>query len=454
MNRKVAVIGAGISGLSAAWLLNRSPHITVTLYEKNSRLGGHSNTVDAVHPLDPKGAAPIPVDTGFIVYNTRTYPNLTALFDHLGVETVAGDMSFAVSLNWGGFEYAGSDLNGLFGQRRNLLRPRFWHMLADILRFYRRTRALDGDDPALADITLDACLREGRYSPLFVEGHLLPMAGAIWSTGMADIREFPLAAFVRFFNNHGLLDLSGRPVWRTVRGGSREYVARLAAPLREGIRHRAVRTVTRHAHGVQVTDAAGEAQDFDALVIATHGDEARALLGDADGREAAALAPWRYAGNRAVLHCDPGVMPLRRRVWSAWNVVSDDAQPSATGPPGVTYWMNRLQNLDPARPLFVSLNPLRPIRPADLIGEYDYTHPVFDHAALQAQKALWSLQGHRRTWYCGAHLGYGFHEDGLQSGLAVAEALGGVRRPWQVAGENDRMPGPPPPAFAMTPSAS
>ncbi|MBP1879211.1 NAD/FAD-binding protein [Agrobacterium rubi] len=430
--RRIAVIGSGISGLSAAWMLDKSAD--VTLFEADSRLGGHANTVFT----DVASKGPIAVDTGFIVYNELNYPNLVALFKHLGVETDASDMSFAASLRGGRLEYSGSGIDGLFGQRSNILRPRFWHMVRDVLRFYKKAPQLL-NDPSLQTISLGEYLDANGYSLSFVDDHLLPMGAAIWSTTAADMRAYPLQAFIRFFVNHGLVQLSDRPQWRTVKGGSREYIARIMAQFKGAVvLNSQIAGVQRTENGVNLLDRSGQASFFDDVVIATHADQALSLLADADGQERSLLGAFEYTRNAAILHSDETLMPKRRNVWSAWNYLSE---PDATGTEQlcVTYWMNRLQNIDEATPLFVTLNPSRPVNPAKLIRTFDYTHPLFDTKALDAQKQLWSLQGRRNTWFCGAHFGSGFHEDGLQSGLAVAEALGGVKRPWTVAEESGRI---------------
>lgn len=432
---RVAVIGGGIAGMSAAWLL--SGRHDVTVFEREGQLGGHSNTVEVSGPTGP-----VAVDTGFIVYNEVNYPNLTALFRHLGVATQASDMSFAASLDDGRFEYAGSDLDGLFGQRRNLVRPRFWRMLRDLLRFYREAPATL-DDPGSVALTLGAYLDREGYGEPFIRDHLLPMAAAVWSTPALRMRDYPLAAFVRFCDTHGLLRLTERPQWRTVTGGSRRYVEELTAAYRDNVRGAtpAVRLV-REAGGVVVVDPSGARQAFDHAVVAAHADDALALLDDPTVAERRLLGAFRYQPNETVLHSDAALMPRRRRVWSSWNYLarSDDNGQDAVG---VTYWMNRLQNLDPALPLFVSLNPAVEPAPATVHARMTYTHPMSDAASAAAQKDLWSLQGDRRTWFCGSYFGAGFHEDALQSGLAVAEVLGGVRRPWRVEDESGRIHLPP-----------
>ncbi len=429
--RSVAVVGSGISGLSATWLLSRS--MRVTLYESESRLGGHSNTVEL-----STANGPIPVDTGFIVYNERNYPNLVALFNELGVETAASEMSFSASLDGGELEYSGSGLNGFMAQRGNVVRPRFWRMMRDIMRFYRQAPDVL-QCTELHGLTLGDYLDRNDYAPAFIEGHLLPMGAAIWSTTARDMRAYPLLAFIRFFASHGLLNLVDRPKWRTVQGGSREYVQRLSREFADAIRlNTPVARITREGGRVLITDASGHTDSFTDVLIATHADQALRILGDADAQETSILGAFRYTDNLAVLHSDEKLMPRRRRVWSSWNYIgesrSDDAQPLC-----VTYWMNRLQNLDHRHPLFVTLNPTRQIDPAKRIDSFQYTHPLFDQPALAAQKQLWRLQGQRNTWFCGAYFGFGFHEDGLQAALAAAEDLTEVRRPWNVRDESGRI---------------
>jgi predicted NAD/FAD-binding protein len=420
----VAVIGTGIAGLSAAWLLSKTHNVSV--YEQDGRVGGHSNTV-----FVPGRSGPIAVDTGFIVYNELNYPNLTALFAHLGVETQESEMSFAASLEGGTLEYSGSNLVGLFGQRRNLVRPRFWRMLRDILRFYREApRLLDGETA----VTLGEYLERERYSRAFVDDHLLPMAAAIWSTDVASMRDHPARAFVRFCLNHGLMKIVGRPQWRTVTGSSQAYVRRLSAAFADRIMVNAkVSAITRGPAGVMVHDANGTTTRFDHVVIAAHADQALAMLADPTGDEQRLLGAFRYSKNTAVLHQDERLMPKRKGVWASWNYLGGNPGDGAAAERGqvcVTYWMNRLQSLDADVPLFVTLNPTVPPAARRVLKTFEYHHPMYDAAALEAQGDLPLLQGQRNTWYCGSYFGAGFHEDALSSGLAVAEALGGVARPW------------------------
>jgi hypothetical protein len=347
-------------------------------------------------------------------------------------------MGFAVSLDGGRVEYGGDNLGALFSQWRNLVSPRFWSMLLDLLRFYRE--APSQADSLEADLTtLGAFLDRQGYGAAFQEDHILPQAAAIWSTSARDIRDYPAAAFIRFCENHGLLKITGRPVWRTVDGGSRTYVARLTAAYADRVRlATAVRSVRRTSGAVAIRDAKGGVETFDQVVIATHADDGLELLEAALPAERAALGCFGYSRNLAVLHSDERLMPRRRGLWAAWNYLGDTTL-GGVRQLCVSYWMNRLQSLPADTPLFVTLNPLHPPDPGKVIRSEIYEHPRFDAAAIRAQKTLWSLQGHGGVWWCGAYFGSGFHEDGLQSGLAVAEAIGGVRRPWSVAGESSRI---------------
>ncbi|MBY0566121.1 MAG: NAD(P)/FAD-dependent oxidoreductase [Hyphomonadaceae bacterium] len=424
----IAVIGSGIAGMSAAWLLSQRHDVTV--FEKNGRLGGHSNTVNVDIDLGPT-----PVDTGFIVFNDATYPNLIALFQHLGVATKASDMSFGVSLNGGRTEYSSVGASAFLCGGRNLLSPRFWSMTYDLLRFYKNAplELLATRDTL---ISLGDYLNQSGYGDAFQRDHLLPQAAAIWSASMGDIHQYPACAFVRFFENHGLLKLKGRPKWRTVTGGSQAYVEKLTAPYADRVRLNAgAVSVRREAGGAWVRDASGATERFDHIVIATHGDEALAMLDDASSEEQRLLGAFRYAKNRAVLHSDPTLMPRREGLWASWNYVGDNPDGGCV----VSYWMNKLQGIQSKQQLFLTLNPRTMPRPETIHYETNYDHPLFDAAAIRAQQQIWSLQGARNTWFCGAHFGAGFHEDGLQSGLAAAEQLGGVRRPWTVEDESGRI---------------
>jgi uncharacterized protein len=438
---RIAVVGGGITGLAAAWLLS-SRH-EVVLFEEQTRLGGHSNTVDVATP----GGDSVPIDTGFIVYNEPSYPNLTALFDHLGVATAASTMSFAVSLDAGGYEYSGTGLRGLFGQLSNIASPSHWRMTADILRFHREAQALAITEVAV-EKTLGAWLTDRAFSQIFINRHILPMAAAIWSAPAAAILEFPVVSFARFFANHGLLTARNQPVWRTVVGGSRCYVDIIRAAFRGEVRTgdgvvAILRDRTQARSGVQLTTRSGAIERFDRVAVCCHADDALAMLADPTAAETAALGRFAYVDNTAVLHTDARWMPRRRRVWSSWNYMSHDRVTPVT----VTYWMNSLQPLNAVQNYFVTLNPVTAIDPAHHIRSFAYRHPMFDQRALRAQAAIWELQGRKATWFGGSYCGYGFHEDGLQAGLAIAEDMtrdnGPVRRPWTVADESGRLTLPP-----------
>ncbi len=436
LRAKIAVIGSGISGLSAAWLLSQRHEIT--LFEKDWRAGGHSRTVE----VDLPGMGSVPVDTGFIVFNEATYPNLTALFAHLGVATKKSDMSFAVSLDGGAFEYSGAaGLTGLFAQRRNMLSPRFWSMLRDLIRFYREAPAHAGK---LGLATLGEFLASGKYGPAFRDDHLLPMAAAIWSAPCHSILDYPAESFIRFCENHGLLQIRRRPRWRTVEGGARAYVEKMLGGMNGRVQlGRGATQVRRTRDGVWIHDTDGGAELFDKVVIATHADQALGLLADPTPAEASLLGCFRYSRNSAILHDDPKLMPRRRKAWSSWNYLGQRVPGGGTNGLCVSYWMNRLQGIDHPRPLIMTLNPNREPTPGSIIDATEFDHPLFDNAAMAAQRDFWPIQGENRTYYCGAWLGAGFHEDGLQAGLAVAEAIG-AERPWQLAEPNGRIHVTPP----------
>lgn len=414
-----------MAGLGAAWLLSRQHR--VTLFERNGYVGGHTNTVD----LEEDGRA-LAVDTGFIVYNEPNYPHLSALFAELGVATRASDMSFGVSVGDGDLEYAGSNLATLFAQKRNLASPRFLRMLKDILRFNRAAKRRLADD-SLGSLTVGELFDELGLGKAFRHHYLLPMAAAIWSCPVARMLEFPAASLLRFYENHGLLNLVDRPQWRTVAGGSHRYVSRMLPALAGGVRTRnPVRAVRRLGREVELTLADGSRERFDQVVLACHADESLALLADASPTERALLSAFAYQANRAVLHSDVRLMPRRRAVWSSWNYLAETADARLADPRvSVTYWMNRLQGLSARRDYLVSLNPLREPEPALVHAEFEYHHPVFDAQAMAAQRQLAQLQGRSNTWFCGSYFGYGFHEDALRSGVAVAQALG-VDPGWSV----------------------
>jgi predicted NAD/FAD-binding protein len=419
--RRVAVVGSGIAGLSVAHGL--AGQAQVTLFEAADYFGGHTHTVDVTLDGVTHG-----VDTGFLVLNERTYPRLLRLFAELGVETAPSDMSFSVQVPDLDLEWSGSDLDGVFAQRRNLWRPGFWRMLRDVLRFNREATALAASgDEARLEQPIGDFLDERRYSAEFRAWYFLPMIGCIWSCPTDQMLRFPVATMIRFCHNHGLIQVSGRPQWFTVRGGARNYVRKMLAAIPEALLNTPVRAVRRlppgsASAGVLVTTDAGT-QRFDDVVLACHSGQSLALLADASADEHALLGAIRTHRNRAVLHSDSSVLPRRERAWAAWNYerASDLDQERA----GVClhYLINRLQPLPFKTPVLVSLNPVKEPRAELVHGEFDYAHPVFDAAAIAAQQALPRIQGVARTWFCGAWTRYGFHEDGLMSGQAVCAGL-------------------------------
>lgn len=424
MNRRVAVIGSGISGLSAAYTL--APEAQVTLFEAGDYFGGHTHTVDITLDGVTHG-----VDTGFLVFNERTYPNLIRLFGELGVATTASDMSFSVKVPDIGLEWSGSDLNTVFAQRRNLVRPGFLRMLADILRFNKLTTTLAerGEDASLEQPIGDF-LAEQRFSSEFRDWYVLPMIGCIWSCPTDQMLRFPIATMIRFCHNHGLLQVANRPRWFTVTGGARHYVHKMLPRISDARLNTPVRSVRRTPAGIFITTD-HTTEQFDDVVMACHSDQSLALLADPNPAEREVLGAIRYHRNRAVLHTDTSVLPERPLAWAAWNYerATDGTREQAAV--CLHYLINRLQPLPFKEPVIVSLNPVREPNPDCVHGEFDYAHPVFDSAAIAAQQRVPSLQGQANTWFCGAWTRYGFHEDGLMSGLAVAD---GLRRQWATHG--------------------
>lgn len=419
--KKIAIVGTGISGLGAAYLLQRENNITV--YEKAARIGGHSRTISVAY-----GDRTIPVDTGFIVFNKPNYPNFSALLKHLNVKVHESDMTFAATVRDGWLEWGAKDASTILAQRRNLFRPQFYRLFRDILRFNARALTTVEAHPTLTLRELIAKLGLGTW---FQQHYLLPMGGAIWSCPTHQMLEFPAESFVRFFANHGLLALNGQPQWYTVTGGAQEYVKKLTADFASRIRKDCgAARIARIDGKVRVTDTNGETETYDELVLACHGDEALSLLADPSERETSLLGAFRYQANQAILHKDCSVMPKRRSCWASWVYRSDGhaVEPAIS----VSYWMNCLQGIDAKYPLFVTLNPTRPIRDEDIFDQHLFMHPVFDRAAIEAQPQIQKLQGTRNTWYAGAHLRHGFHEDGLWSAVQVAKGLG-ARIPWAEA---------------------
>lgn len=429
---KIAIVGSGISGLAAAHRLNS--HADITLFEAGPYFGGHTHTVDVTLPT-PGGPVTHGVDTGFLVFNERTYPNLIALFDQLLVPKAKSDMSFSVQVPDGPgntpLEWSGTSLNSVFAQRGNLVNPRFWDMLRDLLRFNRLATHLAqrGADAALMRPLADF-LHQERFSDAFRDWYLLPMLGCIWSCPTDQMLQFPVATMIRFCHNHGLIQVSQRPQWWTVAGGARQYVEKIVAPIADKRLNTPVQHINRDSQGVHVTSQ-GQTQRFDKLVLACHSDQALALLAQPTAPERATLGAIRYQPNRAVLHTDASVLPKRRRAWAAWNYERQALRPGHPVESRVClhYLLNQLQPLPFTQPVMVSLNPLGDIDPATMIGSYDYEHPIFDLAAIAAQAQVRALQGQQHTYFCGAWTGYGFHEDGLKSGLGVAQQLLGAVNP-------------------------
>lgn len=417
--KRVAVIGSGISGLSAAFGLRHRAR--VTLFEAADRPGGHAHTVDLTLQGQTHG-----VDTGFLVYNERTYPQLISLFDSLGVDTAPSDMSFSVQVPNQDLEWSGSDLNTVFAQRRNLLRPSFLRMLREILRFNQLATALAvRNAEAELDEPIGDFLRRERFSIEFRDWYFLPMIGCIWSCPTDQMLQFPVATMIRFCHNHGLIQVNDRPQWRTVRGGSRQYVQKLLGALGPQATVRLgtpVQGIRRTPEGVSLSVDTGT-ETFDEVVLATHSDQSLSLLQDASEQERAVLGAIRYHDNLAVLHTDSRMLPRRPLAWAAWNYERAAEDSWQQAPVCLHYLLNKLQPLPWQEPVIVSLNPVRPIDPARVVREIPYAHPVFDRAATAAQQRLPALQGQHHTWYCGAWTRYGFHEDGMMSGTAVVQAM-------------------------------
>ncbi|WP_374353030.1 NAD(P)/FAD-dependent oxidoreductase [Limnohabitans sp.] len=421
---KVAIVGSGISGLAAAHRLRQHAH--VTLFEAGSYFGGHTHTVDLTLPT-PQGTQSWGVDTGFLVFNERTYPQLIALLAELNVETAPSDMSFSVQVPGARgtepLEWSGSNLATVFAQKRNLLSPRFLGMLSDLLRFNRLcTRlAVEGKDAELAE-PLQAFLERHRFGNAFRDWYFLPMLGCIWSCPTDQMLQFPVATMIRFCHNHGLLQVNDRPQWHTVVGGARHYVEKIVAGIPDARLNTPVRQIERDAAGVTLhTDRGSER--FDHVVLAAHSDQSLAMLRQPSKAEAEVLGAIRYQPNLAVLHTDTSVLPSRPAAWAAWNYerAADDQKESSRV--CLHYLLNKLQPMPFDQPIVESLNPVRPIARDQILAEFEYSHPVFDLAAIEAQRRVPELQGEHHTWYCGAWAGYGFHEDGLKSGLAAADAL-------------------------------
>ena len=424
--------------MTAAWLLSKAHQ--VTLFEANHYVGGHTNTVDVQGPGDDS----IPIDTGFIVYNERNYPHLTGMLRHLDVESRDSDMSFSFSSAQTGLEWAGDSLNTVFAQRHNLFRPAFWRMTADIVRFNRLSKRYLQETPD-DELTLGDYLEYTETGPALRDHYLLPMAAAIWSCPQHDMLAFPAQRFLKFFNNHGLIDLFNRPVWRTVANGARQYVRRMLPGISGG--HETdmpIKRIVRTEKGVRLYGQHGELGEFDQVVVAAHADQALEMLDRPHFWEHTLLSSFGYQPNDAWLHTDSTLMPRMPRVWSSWNYLAN----AGDAPPAVSYWMNRLQGLPGSRDYFVTLNPEREPAPDTVLRRFSYDHPVFNTAAMRAQRMLHQIQGRDRIWFCGSYFGYGFHEDALRSAVEVGRALG-ITEPWTTppelepegVGESIRDPG-------------
>jgi len=423
---RIAVIGAGISGLAAAHTLRDAA--AVTLFEASDYFGGHAHTATIELARSPVDATRVAhgVDTGFLVYNDRTYPHLIRLFSDLGVETAESDMSFSVQATRDDgrpLEWSGNNLDTVFAQRRNLFDARFLGMLRDLLRFNRLTTRIAeaGTEGELAQ-PLGEFLDANRFGAAFRDWYFLPMMGCIWSCSTTQMLAFPVATMIRFCHNHGLIQIANRPQWRTVRGGSRNYVEKIVAGLPDKRLNTPVRRITRTENGVLLATDAGT-ERFDHVVLATHSDQSLAMLGDASPAESAVLGAIRYQPNHAVLHTDAAVLPRHRSAWAAWNYERAAVGERESGRVCLHYLLNKLQPLPWEQPVVVSLNPVREIQRSQVMAEYDYDHPVLDLAAIRAQAEVPALQGQRNTWFAGAWMGYGFHEDGLKAGLAAAAGL-------------------------------
>ena len=424
MKPRIAIVGSGISGLSAAHHLLGAADIT--MFEAGAYFGGHTHTVDVTLPT-PTGLQTHGVDTGFLVYNERTYPGLIALFEELQVETVKSDMSFSVQVphknGKGALEWNGANLNTVFAQRSNLFKPSFLNMLRDVVRFNTLATELAerNQDHELAQ-PLSGFLFSHKFSDAFRDWYLLPMLGCIWSCPTDQMLKFPVATMIRFCHNHGLIQVNNRPQWYTVAGGARHYVEKILASIPDKRLNTPVQRIVRDAHSVSLQTHAGF-ERFDQVILASHADQSLAMLAEPSAQERATLGAIRYHPNRAVLHTDTSVMPQKKLAWAAWNYERAAHDSTESTRVCLHYWLNLLQPLPFSQDVIVSLNPVREIDPAHVIGEYDYAHPVFDLPAIQAQANMPQLQGQQHTWFAGAWMGYGFHEDGFKAGRAAAQGL-------------------------------
>lgn len=415
---KIAIIGSGISGLGAAYLLN--PSHDISIYEKNTYIGGHSRTVD----IKTDGKV-IPVDTGFIVFNYRNYPNLTGLFGHLNVPVAKSDMSFGVSIDNGWLEYGTRRPLDIFAQKSNLLRPGFWKMLADIIKFNAKAKQY-----LESDLTLGQCLEKLGLGVWFRDYYLLAMGGAIWSTPTKGMLDFPARAFIKFFDNHGLLTVNDQPQWYTVQGGSKEYVKILTASFKDKIKLGcAAEKVTRTKDGIELIDSEGKTEKYDQVIFACHSNQVMQILENPTQAEQQIIGDIKYQANEMILHSDISFMQKRRNAWCSWVYLSE-SQKDDSKSVSLSYWMNNLQPLDTDKPIIVTLNPGRQPHPQSVFDRYTFHHPVFDEKAVLAQSRIEDIQGKDKIWFAGAWQRYGFHEDGLLSAVNIAQKMG-VKIPWK-----------------------
>jgi uncharacterized protein len=417
---KIAIIGSGISGLSCAWLLGKKHD--VTLFEKNNYLGGHSNTASINY-----NGKEIAVDTGFIVFNFKTYPNLKAFFETLGVEICKSNMSFGIKDLDNGFEYSGNNLAGLFAQKKNLFNFKFLKMLKDIVKFNKRAIALIESREDLENKSLENFINDLKLGDYFKNYYLFPMAGAIWSCPLELIKNYPAKTFLQFFYNHGLLTITNQPQWYSVKGGSKEYVKKMSEGFKDKIRLNSnIIKSEKLGEKIILTDDKGENFEFDHVIFASHADQTNAIISDKTKDEEDILSKVKYSKNTAILHKDKNQMPKNNKAWASWIYLSKQKENKVS----LSYWMNNLQNIDHSHPLFVTLNPIEAINEKDVFGKYEYEHPIFDDGAVKAQENLDKIQGKRNIWFCGAWTKYGFHEDGLNSAIKIAEHFG-VEAPWK-----------------------
>lgn len=425
MTKKIAIIGSGISGLAASWLLNEK--YDITLFEKNPTLGGHANTVD-INYLSGAQSTKISVDTGFIVYNFRTYHHLKQFFEFLKVEICESQMSFGIKDYSSGLEYVGSNLSGVFSQKKNLFNPLYLLMLRDILKFNKNATKLIEDKSEIdSDLTLEGFVDRLSLGKYFRKYYLFPMASAIWSCPVEQMKLYPAKTFLQFFYNHGLLTVTNQPQWYSVKNGSREYIKKLTASFTDKIKlNTEITKCYQGSDGIVLEDSLGQKYQFDQVIFAAHADETFNIIQDKTVQETEILSKFKFSENLAVLHCDENQMPKIKKAWASWVYLSDEKNSKTS----LSYWMNNLQKIDNKFPLFVTLNPIEKVAPQKVFGEFKYSHPIFDFAAVEAQKEIDNIQGKRNMWFAGAWLKYGFHEDGIASAIKIANQLD-VLAPWQ-----------------------